>query len=423
VKGDWRDMNFSIRADRSLIRTSAQSRRYVRVEVRAPEAAPRVGRLPVNLGLVIDRSGSMAGEKIEMARTAVLRAIQCLQPQDRFSVVAYDTEVEVVVPSTLATAEARADAERRVRALEPGSSTDLCAGWLGGCEQVALHLDNRALGRCLLLTDGLANHGITDHSAITGHVSALRERGVTTTAFGVGADFDETLLRRMAEAGGGHFYFIETNAQIPDFLAGEVGDVLEVTAPDAALVIEAGEGVGVRSLNDFPCRLVDGAWRIELGSLVSGQDLDPVIVLDFPRGEVGSALAVTIGLRDRSGSLAAPQSVVFRYASDEENDAQPRERSVDRRVAVLYAAKASREALEVNRDGRYEEALQLLAACQRRIEEYAGDDAEIRAVLEDLERAKEQCSRPMASAERKRAYSTAQASYKAALRAPRSLRR
>jgi hypothetical protein len=113
---------------------------------------------------------------------------------------------------------------------------------------------------------------------------------------------------------------------------------------------------------------------------------------------------------------------VFRYSSHEENDAQPRERSVDRRVAALYAAKATREALELNRDGGYKEALRLLAACQRRIQEYAGDDAEIRAVLAELEQAKGRCDRPMVAAERKAACWVANMVQKAATARPRSMR-
>ena len=124
-----------------------------------------------------------------------------------------------------------------------------------------------------------ANRGVTDHDEIVRMASAQRQLGVSTTTFGVGADFDEKLLRRMAEAGGGNFYFIETAAQIPDFLAGEVGDMLEVTVPEAALVVEAGVDVVVESLNGFPSRREGGAWRIELGALLSGQVLDPLLVL------------------------------------------------------------------------------------------------------------------------------------------------
>ena len=104
-------MSFSVRADRRLIRAEARSRRFIRIELAAPEAPPRKDRIPVNLAFVLDRSGSMAGDKIEKAREAAVQGIRALWPEDRFAVVAYDQQVDVVVPTTLATAEAKADAE------------------------------------------------------------------------------------------------------------------------------------------------------------------------------------------------------------------------------------------------------------------------------------------------------------------------
>lgn len=397
-------MSISVKADRTLIRVRGRSRRYLRVELRAPEAPAR-RRPPANLSFVIDRSGSMEGPKLEMARAAVLRAIQGLRPDDRFSVVAYDDKVDVLLPSSLATPAALAHAERCVNGLQPGDDTDLCGGWLRGCEQVGLHLSPDALGRCLLLTDGLANHGIDDPHEIVRHAAGLRERRVITTTFGVGADFDEALLSRMAAAGGGNFYFIEQASSIPEFLAGEVGDLLQVVVPAAALLIDASEGVTVASLNGFPCRRVGSRWRVELGALVCGQSLDPVLSLTFPEGPVGAVYPVTVSLVDGSLTLETcaqevlrfPSpvddkrtfetccSVVFHGGRDEDNNRQPHERAVVRRVAALYAARSCQEALERNRMGDFEGARRVLETCHRGIVDYVPDDSPtIRRLLDDL---------------------------------------
>ena len=111
-------MPFSVRADRRLIRTNGRSRRFIRVEITAPEAPRRADRIPVNLAFVIDRSGSMAGDKIRKAREAAIQGIRALRPDDRFAVVAYDDHVDVVVPSSLATPEAR----RRPKRGSPASA-------------------------------------------------------------------------------------------------------------------------------------------------------------------------------------------------------------------------------------------------------------------------------------------------------------
>jgi len=400
-------VTFTVRADRQLIRAGARSRRFLCAEIQAPEAPGRPGRLPVNLAFVLDRSGSMEGDKIAHARAAILQGIRSLRDGDRFAVVAYDDQIEVVVPTTPATAEAREAAARAVARIAARAQTDLEGGWRRGCEQVVEHLSAEAVGRCLLLTDGLANAGVTDHDEIVRRGVAWRERRVVTTAFGVGADFDETLLRRMADAGGGHFEFIESAVQIADFMASEVGEALAITAREAVLVVEAGEGAVVESLNDYPCRQDGSAWRVELGSLFGGQSLNPVVRVTLPEGEAGSVREVSVRLEDADGTLGRPTAAVrFTWASHEENDRQARDRAVDRRVAALYAARAERDALERNRAHDFSAARAIVERCIQRITGYAGDDQEILAIVEDLRRKVARYSRDMDGSTRKALYST-----------------
>jgi Ca-activated chloride channel family protein len=378
-------MPFSVRADRRLIRTTARSRRFVRVEITAPEAPRGKDRIPVDLAFVIDRSGSMGGDKIRKAREAAIQGLRALRPEDRFAVVSFDDHVDVVVPSSPATPEARAAAEERIAGIGDRGSTDLHAGWLAGCEEVGRALGDDAVGRCLLLTDGQANAGVTAPHEILARAADLRQRRITTSAFGVGADFDEGLLAGIAEAGGGNFHFIEGASQIPEFIAAEVGEALAVTARDVVLVVEAGEDALVESLNDFPCAKQGDSWRIEIGSLVGGQMLDPVLRLTLPGGRKGGTREVRVRVEDREGALGAPSgSVTFAWAGHAENDAQ------ERRVAFLYAARVGREALAHNRAGHYESARRVLRTCLERIRAFAGDDPELQAIVRELEQKKEE---------------------------------
>ncbi len=298
--------------------------------------------------------------------------------------VAYDERIEVVVPTTHATAEAREAASRAVARIAPRGQTDLEGGWRGGCEQVVEHLSAEAVGRCLLLTDGLANAGVTDHGEIERRCTEWRGKRVATSTFGVGAHFDETLLRRMADAGGGNFEFIESGVQIADFMSSEVGEALSITAREAVLVVEAGEGALVESLNDFPCRQDGSAWRVEMGSLFGGQSRNPVLRVTLPEGEAGVARDVTVRLEDADGALGDQGRGQVHRGQPQDNDRQPRDRTVDRRVAALYGARAERDALERNRAHDFAAARKILERCIERIRRYAGDDPEILAVAESL---------------------------------------
>jgi Ca-activated chloride channel family protein len=309
-------MMLTVRPDRSLVRAAGKSTRYVLVSFTAPEVPRKANRRAVNIAMVLDRSGSMGGDKIRLAREAVKQGLQLLRADDRFALVAYDNEIDLVVESTSASAEAKPNALAKLSHIDARGNTNLGGGWLSGCEQVASHLDADSVARALLLTDGLANQGITDHEELVRQATELKARGVATSTFGVGHDFDERLLQRMADAGGGHFYFIETARQIPDLLTSELGETLEVVARGAGLALHLPAGVEATPLTRLDYVKTDGGVRIALGDLVSGQEVSAVIMLSFPAGAEGSGVGVRFGLTDRDGVLASPpQEVTWKFAS------------------------------------------------------------------------------------------------------------
>jgi len=378
-------MSFTVRADRALIRAQGGSLRYALVDLIAPEAPPRASRPAVNLALVLDRSGSMSGQKIEVARLAVAHALRLLTPRDRFALVAFDDVADVVVGSTPGSAEARRNALSSLAQIDARGSTNLAEGWEAGCEQVAAHLQGDAIGRCLLVTDGQANVSETDPAQLGRLAGAMRQRGIATATFGIGADFDERTLQQMAEGGQGHFYFVETPQAIPDLLTSELGDALEIVAREAALVLHVPEGVAAEPVGPFRVASAGRVVRIDLGDLTSGQEVRFVVKLAFPAGAAGDALPVGFALTDRDGALGgAALDVTWTFAGHPENDAQPRDRVVDRAVAGLYAAIARQAALELNRDGHFEAARRLIERVARKIASYAGTDPELRHLVTAL---------------------------------------
>ena len=382
-----------VRTDRRLIRAHGRSERFLLLDVVAPAVAPDPARRrpPVNLGFVLDRSGSMGGQnKIGLARQAVLEAVERLDAPDRFAVVTYDDRLDVVVGSVLASPEARHLAADRLGSVDARGSTNLHGGWLAGCEQVAAGLQPDGVNRVLLLTDGLANVGVTDPDELTRLAHDLRRRGVTTSTFGVGTDFDEALLQSMADAGGGHFYFIGDVAQMRDHITSEVGETLEVAAREVVLELTVPESVRVDALSPFRLEQRAGRVLVYLGDMVSGQVLSIALRVTFDFGEVGREVGILVNVRDRDGAFehAVPEvgtvSVAWTYDDHAANDAQPRDREVDRVVARLFAERVKQEAVRLNREGRFEEAGRALDGVRRRVASYAGRDLALRDIVTEL---------------------------------------
>jgi Ca-activated chloride channel family protein len=401
--------SLTVRQDRQLIRANAHSRRFLVARVLAPRATVERTRPPVNLAIVLDRSGSMSGEKLRVAKRAVEEAIARLRPDDRFSVVVYDDRIDVVIASTDASAESRHAAVERLRGIDARGTTNLGEGWLRGCEQVASRLVERGVNRCLLLTDGLANVGITDPAELAGHAGELRARGVTTSTFGVGNDFDERLLQELADAGGGHFYYIADAPQIRDAITSEVGETLEVVARDVMLEVTARDDIRIEPISPYRATGRGNRTSISLGDLGSEQALEVVLRLSFPYGDPGRETAATVALADADGVFGAgaadeaePVRLAWTYADHRANDRQPRDPEVDRAVARVFAGRARQEAIRRNRDGDFEGARRILDATAGRIREYAASDPETSALAEALTRERTAFSAPMPEQDRKR---------------------
>ena len=246
------------------------------------------------------------------------------------------------------------------------------------------------MNRVLLLTDGLANVGITDRDELTRLAHDLRRRGISTSTFGVGTDFDEALLQSTADAGGGHFYFIGDVAQMRDHITSEVGETLEVVAREVVLELTVPESVRVDALSPFRLEQRGGRVLVYLGDMVSGQVLSIALRVTFDFGEVGREIGVLVHLGDRDGAFerAVPPigtvSVAWTYGDHASNDAQHRDRDVDRAVARLFAERVKQEAVRLNREGRFEEAGRALDGVRKRVSAYAGSDVQLREIVAEL---------------------------------------
>ena len=177
---------------------------YALVRIVAPEApaaTESVVRTPLDIALVIDRSGSMSGQPLETAKECAVRIVKGLRPDDRISIVTFDDEINIVQALT-AVGDAK-DIEARIRSVNCGGSTNLFGGWEEGAKQLAPFIKKDRIARVILLSDGQANQGLINESEIFTHVTKLAGTGITTSTIGLGHDFNESLLAGMAKSGEG----------------------------------------------------------------------------------------------------------------------------------------------------------------------------------------------------------------------------
>jgi Ca-activated chloride channel family protein len=347
--------------DRRLVPAGAntQTERFLRVQVQADERSGPTDRLPLNLALVIDRSGSMAGTKLEKAKEAAIFCMKNLTSGDRAAVVAYDDEVRVVAPSRALTPETKNRIIADIRGIDSGGSTNLAGGWLTGAQEAANHMhEANYLSRAILLSDGLANVGITDVGELARHADELRKRGVSTTTMGIGADFSEELMEKLAVKGGGHFYYIEDGKQIPDFLHRELGEVLSTTVRKVTLELDAPEGIEVTLLNNFEVERTGTRHSVRIDDMIAGEVRSVVFKLGVRPGTEGTALPFFLKLTYldvESGETRTVHSseAVLTYASHGECDAERPNNDVLEEAALLQAAIAREEALKYDAAGDY----------------------------------------------------------------------
>jgi len=252
----------------------------MKISLDVPRIPQRSERPPVNLAVALDRSGSMAGNKIEKAKEAAIEALRRLGSRDLFSLVVYDHEVETLISGQHAGETAWM--EQTIRSVYPRGNTALFGAVSQAAAAVRSNLRDSFVHRVVLLSDGIANVGPSSPTDLGRLGAALRKEGITVSTIGVGTDFNEDLMTLLAERSDGNHYFVESSADLPRIFAGELGDVLTVAARKVILEIECADGVRPLRIIGRDGRIRGGRVEIELSQLYGGQEKYALVEIEVP---------------------------------------------------------------------------------------------------------------------------------------------
>lgn len=305
-------MQVNAHIDVDVVAIEQEDEVTVLLELQAPVLDEGGERPPAAVQVVLDRSGSMADGRLEAAKEALLRLVDRLDPSDHFGLVAFDDQVQVVVPAAPLTDKPAV--RRAIAALEPGGMTNLSGGLLRGLQEARRATAAGGAGATLLLlSDGHANQGETDATRLRRVAAGARDRGVTTSTIGIGLGYDERLLAEMAAGGQGDHVFAEHGDAAAAAVAGQVEGLLSKTVQAASLLVRPDGPVGSLTVwNDLPAAGIDGGVLVELGDLWSGEERKVVLTFAVPaKAELGLARIAELELRYVAVPELAEQTVTL----------------------------------------------------------------------------------------------------------------
>jgi Ca-activated chloride channel family protein len=347
--------------------------------------------LPTDLVVVLDRSGSMRGQKISDARAAIRELVGQLGARDRFALVTYSTGARLALPLHETERSRREAIRAAIERVVPDGGTNLSSGL-----DLALEVVERARvpgrePRVVVISDGLVNQGDTSLAGLTARAGRAAVGEYVLSTVGVGEDFDEGLLTALADAGTGNYYYLADARALASVFSDEFFSARETVARGLEVRIQPRAGVSVLEAAGYPLERRGGSVSFRPGSLFADQERRIWVTLRVPSREPGEtglgrfALAYSAGGESREIAFGEEPRVAcvadrgaFLAAVDEE--------TLERGLVVDgYNAMRQRVADSVKAGDR-EDALEQIRLYQRRALGYGLDSPALEAQVNEAER-------------------------------------
>ena len=337
---------------------------YLQIELFSQEIEDKE-RIPLNISLVIDRSGSMASErKLDYVKKAAEFVVNNLGVDDILSLVTYESSIQT--PIKAQNANRKDFFLQTIRSITSGGSTNLSGGMLEGYTQTHKNRRTGQVNRVLLLSDGLANRGITDPRMLQDICRERVSRGISISTFGVGANYNEDLMLGLAEYGSGNYYFIDTPEKIPAIFSQELKGLLAVTAQNVKLEIEPNSDVVIQEVYGYISESSGNLTVVTIGDIYSNEHRTIILKLMPPKDYSGSLQLArvtltyddVIGKKEKIEESSAPS---VDYTNDKNKVKENENRYVGQNVNLFTSTVQMQAAINMVDRGEIDKAREVLS--------------------------------------------------------------
>jgi len=359
------DVTLRVTPERDLVYRLGPREVIVQVEVEARKSDD-ARRAPMNLAIVLDRSGSMEGAKLEKARQAAAMAVDKLGDDDIFSLVTYDSDADLLIPpGRVGGRDHREELKARIHRIQSGGSTALHAGVVLGAKQVRRFFEKERVNRVILLSDGIANVGPSSTSDLARLGRELRNDGLTVSTIGLGDDYNEDLMTALAESSNANYYYVKDAEKLPGIFAEELGAARSLLARNIVIRIQAPEGVRLKEIvgrPDIECR--DRVVEIKMPEMF-GSEKRRFLVRAVAEGKTADAIeaaAVELNYATLAGGAAPSQRLAAKIAfTDDQKKADASiQAEVARENSIVQNRLAKEMAVKLADEGKSKDAVAVL---------------------------------------------------------------
>ena len=371
LAADPKLVDMTVEATTPLVLANASTELGIRVRITANDL-PDAKRPPLNLGLVLDTSGSMEGASIDAVRASAATLVDKLRDGDRIAIVAFHSRVDVLVPSIIVSPATRPRLEHAIAGIHAHGTTDLAGGLATALAEVRQHQLAQGVNRIVLLSDGVPNTS----AQLPNLIAQTHQLGITVTSLGLGVDYDTALMTEIARDTGGEFHYLEKPEEVSAVFDHELMKMTTIVGRGLQLRLAPGPGVTIEAMPGLS-PAGDGSFFATVGDLPAGETRDlmiPVRVAARGDGSTAELTDATLTFDDVIGG-SGPQQRTGYVGAKASSDAAKVQGAVVISLEVAriraFGAAAMLDAINLARTGQLAAAQEHLAGAIRTVEDAA----------------------------------------------------